>query len=185
VLLEAGQDARVDLELRPGEQTQTVAVAEAAPLVQARATTATAAAPAPQALVDLPLSGRNFAQLLNLYTYTFASPDGGASWRLGTAGHIERSTDRGQTWQPQSSGVTVDLIAGSGSSKDVAWVVGREGVILRSTDGEHWERIPTPSGVSSPWAAVAAHDAMSATVVAEDLRRFSTTDGGRTWMQQP
>jgi hypothetical protein len=39
--------------------------------------------------------------------------------------------------------------------------------------------------VSSPWAAVAAHDAMSATVVAEDLRRFSTTDGGRTWMQQP
>ena len=127
---------------------------------------------------ELPLNGRNVAQL-NLYT--FASPDGSSLWRLGAAGRIERSTDRGQTWQQQASGVTTDLLAGSAASKDVAWVVGRAGVILRTSDGEHWQRVASPNGFTGDWAAVVARDALNATVVAADLRRFSTVDGGRTW----
>jgi photosystem II stability/assembly factor-like uncharacterized protein len=132
-------------------------------------------------LAQLPVSGRNFAQL-NLYT--FSSPDGSSLWRLGAGGRIERSTDRGQAWQQQTSGVTTDLVAGSAASKDVAWVVGRAGVILRTTDGLSWQRVASPAGITGEWSAVVAHDALIATVVAADLRRFSTEDGGRTWAQQ-
>jgi photosystem II stability/assembly factor-like uncharacterized protein len=57
-------------------------------------------------------------------------------------------------------------------------------VILRTTDGQRWERVAAPAEVTA-WAAVVAHDAMNATVVADDLRRFSTQDGGQTWTQQP
>jgi hypothetical protein len=131
---------------------------------------------------DLPISGRNFAQMLNLYTFT--SPDGSTLWRLGAGGAIQRSTDRGQTWQQQAGGVTTDLVAGSAASREIAWVVGRAGVILRTADGEHWQQVSPPNGVTGDWAAVVAYDAMSATVVAADLRRFSTQDGGRTWTQQ-
>jgi photosystem II stability/assembly factor-like uncharacterized protein len=130
---------------------------------------------------ELPLAGRNVAQL-NLYS--FASPDGSVLWRLGAGGSIERSTDRGQTWQQQASGVTTELLSGSAASNEVAWVVGRAGVILRTTDGVRWQRVASPNGATGDWAAVVARDALSASVVAADRRRFSTEDGGRTWTQQ-
>jgi hypothetical protein len=116
--------------------------------------------------------------------YTFASPVGSAIWRLGVNGSIQRSTDGGQTWQSQSSGVSADLIAGSAASEKVAWVAGRGGVILRTTDGEHWESIAPPSGFAGEWAAIVAHTDARATAIAEDLRSFSTQDGGRTWTLQ-
>ena len=103
---------------------------------------------------------------------------------LGAGGSIERSTDRGQPWQQQASGVTTDLVSGSAASKEVAWVVGRAGVILRTTDGVSWQRVASPDSATGDWAAVVAHDALGATVVAADLRRFSTQDGGRTWALQ-
>ncbi len=150
--------------------------------VQSRATAAFGAVGSPQVSTQrLETAAETLAQLS---VYTFAPPGGGAIWRLGLGGGIQRSTDQGKTWVTQSSGVTADLIAGSAASKDVAWVVGRNGVILRTTDGERWERIMGPAGVTSEWAAVAAHDDMTATVVADDLRRYSTQDGGRTWTLQ-
>jgi photosystem II stability/assembly factor-like uncharacterized protein len=106
-------------------------------------------------------------------------------WRLGIGGSIEKSGGRGQTWQQQSSGVTEDLIAGSAASDVSAWVVGRGRVILRTTDGQRWERIAPPAGMTGEWIAISARDAMTATASANDLRRFSTEDGGKTWTQQP
>ena len=134
----------------------------------------------------------------------FTSADGKSSWRLGASGHIERSTDQGQTWQPQSSGVTSDLSAGSAPSAQVAWIAGARGVILRTTDGTRWTRVPppaasgadnssldsskrvrtAPTSTSVDWISVEAQDALHATVVSRDLRRFATADGGRTWMEQ-
>jgi len=132
------------------------------------------AAPAAQANAESP----------QIVLYTFSPPDGTVTWKIGSSGLIQISTDKGQTWQRQVTGLNADLIAGSASSREAAWVVGRRGVILRTNDGEHWEQVPPPPGVNSEWVAVAAHDALNATVVAQDLRRFTTTDGGRTWTQQ-
>jgi photosystem II stability/assembly factor-like uncharacterized protein len=122
----------------------------------------------------------------------FASPNRRALWRLGSGGRIEHSTDQGQTWQPQSSGVTADLLAGAAPSEKIAWVVGRAGIIVRTEDGEHWQRIappPTAQPVAPPrpapdWIGVEARDALHATIISRDLRRFVTEDGGRTWVQE-
>jgi hypothetical protein len=143
-----------------------------------------AGAPAPAQL-------KAFAQSLTANpAAVFASPNRRALWRLGPAGRIEHSTDQGQTWQPQSSGVTADLFAGVAPSETVAWAVGRDGIILRTEDGEHWQRVaapsatqPTPATPPPDWTSVEARDGLHATITSRDLRRFATEDGGRTWTQ--
>jgi len=118
----------------------------------------------------------------------FGSPDRRALWRLGSGGRIEHSNDRGQTWQPQSSGVTADLVAGAAPSEKTAWIAGRGGIILRTEDGDHWQQVtPPPVVQSSPppdWIGIEARDALRATIISRDLRRFATEDGGRTWAQE-
>ena len=111
---------------------------------------------------------------------TLTSPSANVSWRVGPRGEIQRSTDRGQSWQPQASGVTSDLLAGAAPSDTVAWVVGRAGVILRTTDGNHWQRITSPDS-SADWATVQATDSLHATITSTDQRHFATEDGGQTW----
>jgi len=142
-----------------------------------------AGAPAPTRLKAL---AENAVQ-----TIVFGSPNRRALWRLGSGGRIEHSTDEGQTWQPQASGVTADLLAGVAPSEKIAWVVGRGGIIVRTEDGEHWRQVTppaigaaTPSALNSDWIGVEARDTLHATIISRDLRRFVTEDGGRTWVQE-
>ena len=126
----------------------------------------------------------------------FGSPDRSALWRVGPSGLIENSSDRGQTWRPEASGVTADLLAGAAPSAKVAWAVGRSGIIVRTEDGERWQRVMPPSFVDGvngagaqnaaapDWISVEARDELHATIVSRDLRRYATADGGRTWVQQ-
>lgn len=118
----------------------------------------------------------------------FSSPGRAALWRIGLGGRIEHSTNQGQSWEPQTSGVTADLLAGAAPAQKIAWIVGRAGVILRTDDSEHWQRVPPPSvspaAASNPaldWVGVEARDGLHATITSRDLRRFATEDGGRTW----
>ncbi len=108
-----------------------------------------------------------------------ASPRPSVLWRVGSGGKIERSRDAGSTWQVQVSNVEVDLVAGSAPSETVCWVAGRAGTILRTTDGEHWEKVSSPA--RADWVGVEAQDALNATVFSGKNQRYSTTDGGRSW----
>ncbi len=103
-------------------------------------------------------------------------------WRVGPGGSIEVSRDNNRTWQPQESGVSADLAAGSAPSEKICWVVGSAGTILRTTDGEHWEKIASPAALD--WTEVKAEDAQTATIASGHARYF-TTNGGRTWRAQP
>ena len=126
----------------------------------------------------------------------FGSPDRSALWRVGPSGLIENSSDRGQTWRPEASGVTADLLAGAAPLAKVAWAVGRSGIIVRTEDGERWQRVMPPSFVDGvngagaqnaaapDWISVEARDELHATIISRDLRRYATADGGRTWVQQ-
>jgi hypothetical protein len=110
-------------------------------------------------------------------------------WRFGRAGRIERSSDGGNTWTPQSSPVQTDLLAGSAPSETVCWLVGRNGAIIRTTDGVNWQPVPSPpqaeqNGQPPDWTLVEARDALSAVIRTENGRRFSTSDGGKTWQPQ-
>ena len=100
------------------------------------------------------------------------------AWRFRDAS-IERSDDAGKTWRAQPSGDATGLLAGSAPSPEVCWLAGRGGLVLRTTDGEHWERLPSPT--ASDLTRVTASNATSATVQTAGGERFSTEDGGRTW----
>jgi Photosynthesis system II assembly factor YCF48 len=110
---------------------------------------------------------------------------GNALWRIGYGGHIEKSTDSGQSWQLQQSGVNTQLLAGSAPNNVVCWVVGSSGTILRTTDGgAHWQKLPEPSQVGGAlldWTSVYATDASHAHIGSVDARHFATADGGQTW----
>lgn len=115
-------------------------------------------------------------------TSVIVSPDPNVRWRLlGTT--VERSTDGGRTWQAQPTGTALEPLAGTAPAPDVCWLVGRSGLVLLSTDGETWRRLPFPDGTID-LVGVTANDAMSATVTAAGGRTYRTTDGGKTWVLQ-
>jgi photosystem II stability/assembly factor-like uncharacterized protein len=107
------------------------------------------------------------------------APNQDVRWRIVAGAVVERSTNGGISWQTQSTGTPVQLVAGFAPSTTVCWLVGPGGVVLLSTNGQSWQRVAFPEAIDL--TAILATDASSATVTAADGRRFSTTDGGETW----
>ncbi len=84
LVLEVGQELRVDLTLQPGEQAQTITVTEELPLVET--TNAELGGTIQSQVVnDLPLNGRNFENLLTLRPGVTIYP-GGAGWNQSANG---------------------------------------------------------------------------------------------------
>ena len=76
ILLEIGKDARIDAQLTPGQITQTIEVKEAVPLLDS--TSATIAGTLDNStILDLPLNGRNYQNLLVLRPGVILRPGGG------------------------------------------------------------------------------------------------------------
>jgi photosystem II stability/assembly factor-like uncharacterized protein len=93
---------------------------------------------------------------------------------------VQHSVDGGTSWAAQQTVDGAILTAGSSPSDDVCWLVGRGGMVLRTTDaGRQWQRVPFPETVDI--IVVTASNALNATVSSADGRRFQTTDGGGTW----
>lgn len=168
-----------------------VVTVEAAPEAPAKTMPRRAAKEAPRAMMREQMespaageAGQTTAGQLKLLEIrsreaVITSPDSGVQWRLGPAGSIEHSEDGGETWSGQFADVNVKLLAGSAPTTKICWIVGRAGTVLRTTDGEHWEKVAPPATVDL--VGVQAHDAKSAEVTAADGRKFSTEDGGKTW----
>jgi len=84
ILLEANQELRVDLVLQPGQQTQTITVTEALPMVDT--TNAELGGTLQSDIIDsLPMNGRNFQNLLQLTPGVMIYP-GGTSYSESTNG---------------------------------------------------------------------------------------------------
>ncbi len=82
VVLEVGKEVRVDLTVQPGEQTQTITVTEAIPLVET--TNATLGGTLNNTDInDMPLNGRNYQNLLALRPGVMVQP-GGSAWSQST-----------------------------------------------------------------------------------------------------
>jgi photosystem II stability/assembly factor-like uncharacterized protein len=141
------------------------------------------------------LNGRSFKSLAELrpaveYSALLKAPSGSSLWRGGKGGIIERSTDAGKTWVSEISPSQEDWIAGVATSNNVCWLLGRNGAIARTVDGNHWERVAPPAQAATvagkfvDWIGITARDAQTATITASDGRKFTTTDGGKTWQLQ-
>src|ERR1700722_12077110 len=84
ILLEINKDLRVDLTLQPGEQTEKITVTEALPMVET--TNAELGGTLQSEIIaDLPMNGRNFANLLQLRPGVTIYP-GGSGWTQSTNG---------------------------------------------------------------------------------------------------
>src|SRR6202040_2409443 len=78
IVLEVGKEVRVDATLQPGDQTQTITITESVPLVET--TNATMGGTLENAdIVDLPLNGRDYQNLLSLRPGVQLYP-GGRPW---------------------------------------------------------------------------------------------------------
>lgn len=151
--------------------TQTVTVESPAAALQATST-------------DLSLTARNESHLMVLAGEDrryIVAPGEQHAWRVGDAGKIERSTDRGKTWKLQKSGVTADLTAGSATSDEICWVVGKAGTLLLTADGgKHWKSISSP--ISGDLGGIHATDVLHASIWdVANRKSFETRDGGVTW----
>src|SRR6266516_1895721 len=82
VVLEVGQEIRVDLIIEPGAQNETVTVNEAIPLVDATGSTLGGTLSNAD-INDMPLNGRNYQNLLNLRPGVMIQP-GGSPWTQST-----------------------------------------------------------------------------------------------------
>jgi photosystem II stability/assembly factor-like uncharacterized protein len=93
---------------------------------------------------------------------------------------VQYSADGGATWTTQQTGASTALTAGSAPAPEVCWLVGRDGLVLRTTDGgRQWQRLPFPEMIDL--TAITASTVRDATVVLADGRRFATDDAGDTW----
>jgi len=82
--IEIGHEVRVDMTVQPGEQNQTVTVTESVPLVET--TNATMGGTLENAdIIDLPLNGRDYQNLLGLRPGVMLQP-GGGPWTQSTNG---------------------------------------------------------------------------------------------------
>jgi hypothetical protein len=74
--IEVGHEVRVDLVVQPGEQNQTVTVTEAVPLVETTNASLTSTLENAD-IIDLPLNGRDYQNLLGLRPGVMLQPGGG------------------------------------------------------------------------------------------------------------
>ncbi len=96
------------------------------------------------------------------------------------SGGINKSTDAGVSWTQQVSGVTSSLVQVKFSNPQDGWIVGANGVLLRSADGgANWMLNKMPDGLQldtlGQLTVVDAKKAFFAT------SRTYTSDGGKTW----
>jgi len=116
-------------------------------------------------------------------TIVIVSPDAASQWRIMEEGAVQRSTDRGATWETQQTGATVPFAAGASPASSVCWLVGPGGTIRLSTDGRTWQPVPFPE--PARLTAVTATDDPTVTVTTGAGTRFTTADRGATWSRIP
>jgi len=108
-----------------------------------------------------------------------AAPSVPMRWRILPSGSVERSPRGSTTWERVTIDPPAFIYAGEAPTSRVCWLVGRDGVVLRTTDAQHFERLNVPDAANL--VSVRALDADRATVTTIDGRTFSTIDGGRSW----
>jgi hypothetical protein len=103
-------------------------------------------------------------------------------WRILPTDVVERSTTDGASWQPIVIDPPATLTGGVAASSTVCWLIGRGGVVFRSVDGIHFDRVTFPEAVDL--TSIRSTGAAQASVTTADGHVFVTIDGGLTWRLQ-
>jgi photosystem II stability/assembly factor-like uncharacterized protein len=108
------------------------------------------------------------------------------AWAVGAGSSpIAKTVNSGATWTNQAAGCPGinTMYDVSTVSTTVAWAVGSNGVICRTTDGTNWSATATlpTGGAAINYGGVVATSSTAATVAGSGGVIASTTDGGTTW----
>jgi hypothetical protein len=112
-------------------------------------------------------------------TPVLRSVDGARWWRIRAPSTIEGSTDRGASWTVEYSDPSARLVRGAAAAKGGCWMIGANGLVLRTRPNGGWERVTQPT--TRNLATLTATDHLIATVTDDQGRAYRTTDGGATW----
>jgi photosystem II stability/assembly factor-like uncharacterized protein len=118
-----------------------------------------------------------------LYDVSFVDPD--HAWIAGEFGVILASTDGGQTWHGQTSGVEETLFGISFADQQRGWAVGLDATLLSTTDGGmSWRKqeIETPKGFSPAIYDIGVLDNYG-WAVGNNGFLLSSKDAGTTWQR--
>lgn len=102
-----------------------------------------------------------------------------ARWRISASGVVERQVAGASAWEQVAITPPAPVLNGAAPSASVCWLVGRGGLVLRTTNGTVFSRVPFPETVDL--MSVTATSAQAARVTAANGRTFETTDGGVSW----
>jgi photosystem II stability/assembly factor-like uncharacterized protein len=91
-------------------------------------------------------------------------------------------------WELTPTGSTAQFRGLAAVSKDVAWVGGSAGTVLRTVDGgKSWQNVSPAGAETVQFRDVEAFDAQRAVVLSigngEDSRIYRTVDGGKSWTE--
>lgn len=113
-------------------------------------------------------------------------PDEDHGWVVGLGGEILATTDGGDTWRRQESGITTDLMDVSFPTNQTGWAVGWSDTILRTDDaGETWTPYSTEELDIAQFTAVHFTDEQHGWAVGGlGTVIIATSDGGQTWAPQ-
>ena len=119
----------------------------------------------------------------SLYDIHFADP--GCGWAVGSDGAILHTTDGGQNWQMQESGLDAELSHVVALDCQNAWVSGDfEGLLHTTNGGAEWRSIElSPDHTCGAVAFPQTQDGwvVGRSEVDGSTTIFHTTDGGNTW----
>jgi photosystem II stability/assembly factor-like uncharacterized protein len=92
------------------------------------------------------------------------------------------------TWQLTPTGTTAQFRGLSAVSRNVAWVSGSLGTVLRTTDaGRTWRDVSPPNVATLQFRDIEAFDANNALILSigtgDAARVYRTSDGGAHWIQ--
>ena len=111
------------------------------------------------------------------------APDDKNIWLVGNYGVIYHSSDGGETWNSQKSGVTSLLIDGVFLNAKMGWVVGISGNVLYTIDGgETWAKQKT--NTDKHLFGICFLNDKKGWAVGEAGIIIHTEDGGKTWAGQ-
>jgi hypothetical protein len=122
IVLEIDKDVRVDLQLSPGELTQTVEVTGSAPMVDSQ--TVTLGGTLDNSTInDLPLNGRNFVNLVSLRPGVSQYPGGGPWTQAGNGLRVEDVNWVVDGLDNNESNQGIPVINSPGTSGDAATIL--------------------------------------------------------------
>ncbi|TDF83903.1 YCF48-related protein [Pseudomonas sp. H9] len=120
-------------------------------------------------LLQRTADGEHFTQLTTPSRGTFFGATGkpGVLLAYGLRGHVWRSTDKGQQWQPVNTGLGISITAGGLDSNGQLWLLSQAGDVLRSRDDGASFVVVRQKTARTPVSAVAFDSATDLVLVGE------------------